>query len=48
MDVAKISMLCIAAGVNLLIGTESGLMLLDRSGQGKGKLNMCEIMVCSC
>jgi len=24
------------AGVNLLIGTESGLMLLDRSGQGKG------------
>ena len=22
-------------GVNLLIGTESGLMLLDRSGQGK-------------
>lgn len=26
-------MLC--AGVNLLIGTENGLMLLDRSGQGK-------------
>jgi misshapen/NIK-related kinase len=24
-------------GVNLLIGTESGLMLLDRSGQGKGE-----------
>lgn len=23
------------AGVNLLIGTENGLMLLDRSGQGK-------------
>ncbi len=23
-------------GVNLLIGTDSGLMLLDRSGQGKG------------
>lgn len=23
-------------GVNLLIGTENGLMLLDRSGQGKG------------
>lgn len=23
------------AGVNLLVGTESGLMLLDRSGQGK-------------
>ena len=29
--------LCAALwGVNLLIGTESGLMLLDRSGQGKG------------
>lgn len=25
--------LCV--GVNLLVGTESGLMLLDRSGQGK-------------
>jgi hypothetical protein len=24
-----------ATGVNLLIGTENGLMLLDRSGQGK-------------
>ncbi len=24
-------------GVNLLIGTDNGLMLLDRSGQGKGK-----------
>ena len=24
------------SGVNLLIGTENGLMLLDRSGQGKG------------
>lgn len=24
------------SGVNLLIGTDSGLMLLDRSGQGKG------------
>lgn len=23
------------AGVNLLVGTENGLMLLDRSGQGK-------------
>lgn len=23
------------SGVNLLVGTESGLMLLDRSGQGK-------------
>lgn len=27
--------LCLFAGVNLLIGTENGLMLLDRSGQGK-------------
>lgn len=25
----------LSAGVNLLVGTESGLMLLDRSGQGK-------------
>ncbi len=25
----------VSAGVNLLVGTESGLMLLDRSGQGK-------------
>lgn len=31
--------LCAALwGVNLLIGTDSGLMLLDRSGQGKGCL----------
>ena len=31
--------LCAALwGVNLLIGTDSGLMLLDRSGQGKGLL----------
>jgi hypothetical protein len=29
--------LCAALwGVNLLIGTENSLMLLDRSGQGKG------------
>lgn len=28
--------LCVLeTGVNLLVGTESGLMLLDRSGQGK-------------
>lgn len=27
--------MCICAGVNLLVGTENGLMLLDRSGQGK-------------
>lgn len=26
---------CLCVGVNLLVGTESGLMLLDRSGQGK-------------
>lgn len=25
----------VCAGVNLLVGTENGLMLLDRSGQGK-------------
>jgi len=25
----------IVVGVNLLVGTENGLMLLDRSGQGK-------------
>lgn len=28
------------SGVNLLIGTENGLMLLDRSGQGKGSIFM--------
>ncbi len=27
--------ICVCAGVNLLVGTENGLMLLDRSGQGK-------------
>lgn len=26
---------CVSAGVNLLVGTENGLWLLDRSGQGK-------------
>lgn len=26
---------CVCSGVNLLVGTENGLMLLDRSGQGK-------------
>lgn len=26
---------CCLLGVNLLVGTENGLMLLDRSGQGK-------------
>lgn len=32
--------LCAALwGVNLLIGTDTGLMLLDRSGQGKGEPN---------
>jgi len=29
-------LLCLVVGVNLLIGTDSGMMLLDRSGQGKG------------
>lgn len=28
-------LICLLTGVNLLIGTENGLMLLDRSGQGK-------------
>lgn len=33
--------LCAALwGVNLLIGTENGLMLLDRSGQGKVKIKL--------
>ena len=27
-------------GVNLLIGTDNGLMLLDRSGQGKGLFDL--------
>lgn len=26
---------CVSSGVNLLVGTENGLKLLDRSGQGK-------------
>jgi len=26
---------CVCLGVNLLVGTENGLWLLDRSGQGK-------------
>lgn len=30
-------------GVNLLIGTENGLMLLDRSGQNKGKSFLSDI-----
>jgi len=30
-------------GVNLLIGTESGLMLLDRSGQNKGMSFLCVV-----
>jgi len=28
--------MCCCVGVNLLIGTDGGMMLLDRSGQGKG------------
>ena len=36
--------LCAALwGVNLLIGTEAGLMLLDRSGQGKGLRQHCTL-----
>ncbi len=32
----SVSFVCLTVpGVNLLVGTESGLMLLDRSGQGK-------------
>lgn len=27
-------------GVNLLVGTDNGLMLLDRSGHGKGDLSL--------
>lgn len=27
--------MCVSPGVNLLVGTENGLKLLDRSGQGK-------------
>lgn len=30
-----IECVCVCAGVNLLVGTENGLKLLDRSGQGK-------------
>ena len=38
--------LCAALwGVNLLIGTENGLMLLDRSGQGKVKSIIMSIMM---
>ncbi|ESO04481.1 hypothetical protein HELRODRAFT_184244 [Helobdella robusta] len=36
--------LCAALwGVNLLIGTDSGLVLLDRSGQGKASRDDCEV-----
>lgn len=28
---------CNFVGVNLIVGTENGLYLLDRSGHGKGK-----------
>lgn len=36
--------LCAALwGVNLLIGTENGLMLLDRSGQGKVRLDSIDL-----
>lgn len=33
-------MSCCYIGVNLLVGTENGLYLLDRSGNGKGR-NSC-------
>jgi len=32
------------SGVNLLIGTENGLVLLDRSGQGKSQYHTCYIV----
>lgn len=38
--------LCAALwGVNLLIGTENGLMLLDRSGQGKVMESYLNVLV---
>jgi len=46
--------LCAALwGVNLLIGTENGLMLLDRSGQGKvyqliSRRRFQQMEVCMC
>lgn len=33
--ISSLPLLAQYAGVNLLVGTENGLMLLDRSGQGK-------------
>lgn len=30
-----VTVVCVCLGVNLLVGTENGLWLLDRSGQGK-------------
>jgi len=39
-DVVNSAVVCVCVfvvlGVNLLIGTDGGMMLLDRSGQGKG------------
>ena len=32
-------------GVNLLVGTDNGLLLLDRSGHGKGGLYLEKFMV---
>ena len=33
-------------GVNLLVGTDNGLLLLDRSGHGKGGLYLEKFLVC--
>jgi len=33
-------------GVNLLIGTENGLVLLDRSGQGKSEFSLSHTCLC--
>ena len=43
----------VVLGVNLLIGTDGGMMLLDRSGQGKGAclstmpVNFCCSALCA-
>jgi len=39
--------LTVVVGVNLLIGTDGGMMLLDRSGQGKG-LTCCLFSLMTC
>ena len=35
-------------GVNLLVGTDNGLLLLDRSGHGKGGLYLEKILSMVC